>query len=106
MSDKQVKRYKVHGSWIDDISITQTKADMVMADDHDRIVSALRAENEALRKDAERYRWLRDPPHDRPYIGTSNPWCVALFAGFPTIVTGIEIDSPIDTALAAREKKP
>ena len=67
--------------------------------------AALRAENEALRKDAERYRWLRDPPHDRPYVGTHNPWCLALVKGLPTIITGVEIDSPIDTALDAQRRR-
>lgn len=38
------------------------KREVVLAEDHHELIAGLIAENEALRKDAERYRWMRDCP--------------------------------------------
>ena len=46
-----VKRFMAPGPWI-----TRDLKECVLASDYD----ALAAERDALRKDAERYRWLRD----------------------------------------------
>jgi hypothetical protein len=43
----------------DDGSYRETHGDRKTADDAIKIVSSLRAERDALREDAERYRWLR-----------------------------------------------
>lgn len=57
----------------------------------------LAAENDALRKDAERYRWLRDAPigdDDQEWIS------VALFdIGGVSGIDGKELDTAIDAAM-------
>ncbi|WP_085637961.1 MULTISPECIES: hypothetical protein [unclassified Pseudomonas] len=60
-----------------------------------KVIEQLKAENEALRKDAERYRWLRDGTAVGPNIQ------VAEWHGpheYP--MAGVELDSAIDAALS------
>ena len=40
MNASEIKRYIVHGSYIEDCSITQSNADMVMAADYDSLAAA------------------------------------------------------------------
>lgn len=65
----------------------------------------LRAEAEALRKDAERYRWLKDQGHFRAMsvdMGGNHAW-----AGMGRSVgAGGTVDAAIDTAMAAKEVNP
>jgi hypothetical protein len=67
-------------------------------------LAALRAQVEGLRKDAERYRWLRER-HRNPYVQLNVP---PYGAG---IISGTECDEVIDAAFArsqpvAKETKP
>ncbi len=62
----------------------------------DREIDRLRAENEALRKDAERYRWLRD---DAP-----EEWDVTRWLDNETQEIHVQdyLDEAIDTAMEAK----
>lgn len=71
---------------------------------------ALRAEVEALRQDAERYRWLRDGASEQseqsdPWdsVGHIQPPLVCLKPGLQVAQTGDDLDSAIDAAMAAKE---
>lgn len=79
----------------------------------DATVARLEAEVERLRKDAERYRWLRDSdglpgPGGHP-MADYPPSCV--FGRFDTdrhvnrSITGKRLDAAIDAALAARSQE-
>ncbi|RMI00494.1 hypothetical protein [Stutzerimonas nitrititolerans] len=57
---KEVKRYTIHPEGISQITGWGPSAVVVLASDHDAAIEALLAERDALKKDAERYRWLRD----------------------------------------------
>lgn len=70
----EVHRYKVVKMLSEGgnrISYDPHGPEVVMAEAYDQ----LKAENEALRKDAERYRWLRDKAHtaDWEFIGGQTP---------------------------------
>jgi len=76
-------------------------------------VTALQAEIESLRKDAERYRWLRDnPEHESaPYFDGSK-WCVpCMTSGAGGFGGGVgehryeTLDAPIDAAIAKERAK-
>lgn len=74
----------------------------------DATESALRtceAERDALRKDAERYRWLRTAHNIG--VKTGVPWCVTVEREnqMPTMQLAVEarLDAAIDAALAQRE---
>ena len=75
---------------------------VVSADDFNALRDALtaaRAEAEALRRDAERYRWLRvEREHigAEPFIGRRHPYNVV------SCWTGLEIDRAIDAAMRGR----
>lgn len=56
-------------------------------------IAALEAERDALRKDAERYRFIKD----NRIVLAGGPWPVAPF--------GEECDRKIDAAIAAKEPK-
>lgn len=61
-------------------------------------IDALRQECEALRKDAERYRWLRNEAHD-----WEDAKIINLYAG-PDLerATGEELDAIIDIEMAPK----
>lgn len=64
-----------------------------------QLVTAL--EVDAMRKDAERYRWLRNHAIDFPYDADfSSPWCVygTNAANDSRPIEGHELDVAIDTA--------
>ena len=58
----------------------------------------LRAEVEALRKDAERYRWLRNPDQDVALVLDK-----MVSSGVYEYRAGDELDAAIDAAMAAKE---
>lgn len=59
----------------------------------------LRAEVEALRKDAERYRWLRiQDSEDFEFAVVKNPH-------FDVYASAVELDSAIDAAIAATKEQ-
>lgn len=48
-----------------------------LADEADKIIDELKAERDALRADAERYRWLREQDDTSPLFcmyGSNGPW--------------------------------
>ncbi|WP_313222017.1 hypothetical protein [Stutzerimonas nitrititolerans] len=59
----------------------------------------LRAEVEALRKDAERYRWLRDK-NSMPGVVSSNSQVEKYFNEY--MLCGVPMDKAIDAAMAAK----
>jgi len=61
----------------------------------EEVALELLAENEALRKDAARYRWLRDETADGPNIQVAE-W----IGPHEYQMTGVELDSAIDAALS------
>jgi type II secretory pathway pseudopilin PulG len=62
--------------------------------------AALQKELEAARKDAERYRWLRDDAANQ-----SDSWAIGVYpADERCIVTGAELDAAIDAALSKESK--
>ena len=77
-------------------SLTNTRADLL---DSQVEVERLLADAEALKTDAERYRWLRvrnevkgDPDPPGPYAVDDDA------EGLPCFVTGSELDDAIDAA--------
>ena len=68
----------------------------------------LRAENEALRKDAERYRWVRSAAR----TDTGEPWIARSFLSGISAWTGEYADEAIDAAMqpipctTAEQSKP
>ncbi|MGR4042861.1 hypothetical protein [Pseudomonas sp. 910_21] len=68
-----------------------------------RAVQSLRADCEALRKDAERYRWLRDPDNQCAVEDDSNHYMPPMICGYAEhedILTREALDKAIDAALA------
>lgn len=78
-------------------------------------IKKLKAENESLRKDAERYRWLRDATGETPLrpaaFGSEMYPDMRLKLDFPTIVSYdavgnvTTLDQAIDTAMAKGEQE-
>lgn len=63
----------------------------------------LKAENEALRKDAERYRWLRDPDNQCAVEDDSDYYMPPMVCGYvehEDILTHEALDTAIDAAMA------
>lgn len=73
--------------------------DYVLHSDHEEEVARLRAEAEAYRKDAERYRWLHKRAISADFTMTD---CVGLTFGLPqgSRVSG-DVDKTIDAAIGA-----
>jgi formate-dependent phosphoribosylglycinamide formyltransferase (GAR transformylase) len=74
-------------------------------------VAELRAERDALAKDAARYRWLRDTQNspirgDEEYSipGTVEPIFVSTGDGVSTAIDGEDLDAAIDAAMAEGER--
>jgi hypothetical protein len=65
--------------------------------------AALTAEIEALRADAEAYRWLRNEAQN--YLVDGLPWCVtgSVYGGCDPVY-GADLDAAIKAAIAARSK--
>lgn len=78
-------------------------------DEHAKTIDHLRAEVETLRKDAERYRWLRNPDQDVALVldKVTGEIPVDKFGcgGYRTYEyrAGVELDDAIDAAMAAKE---
>lgn len=67
--------------------------------DHERVVADLRTEADSLRKDAERYRWLRS--------GSAKTWeqpwvAIGPYDNEPTDCTGKDLDNRMDEAMGAK----
>lgn len=71
------------------------------ADVAERERDQLRAEAEALRKDAERYRWLRNPDQDAALVLDK-----MVSSGVYEYRAGDELDAAIDAAMAAKDGQP
>jgi hypothetical protein len=64
----------------------------------DAATATLRAELDALRKDAERYRWLRDKPIELPALGLDvATWSHESGEG----LRGDDLDAAVDAEMAA-----
>lgn len=70
--------------------------DYVLFTDHERVVAELRAEIEALVKDAGRYRWLRDSHESRRWEVTNT---YAAGRGNPFSYRNSTLDTAIDAAM-------
>ena len=104
MDKREVRRWiQVGGSLVVDMAPKQWASTeiprCVLASDHDALVSALEAELAAVRKDAERYRYLRRGPafHNPPEPLEVMHW---LDSG-PEHCDGEQLDRCVDVAIAA-----
>ena len=93
-------RYAVRSHYSDPFSITANFRLSQRAEEAADAIRDLRAERDALAKDAERYRWLRDGrvSHRISVFDAS----VKEYA----LLVEDEVDAAIDAALAAQEQKP
>ena len=66
-------------------------------------IEALEAELAACRKDAERYRWLRDGKLPSPPNGMEYP--IPVWSRSGAGIWDVGLDAAIDAALAAQEQK-
>lgn len=76
----------------------QLQSEWIMRIPSDQEIDRLRSENEALRKDAERYRWLRDESNKT----RENSPCVVDDCG--NVYLEADLDAVIDAELKELEK--
>ncbi|WWA79525.1 hypothetical protein Kintu_gp33c [Xanthomonas phage Kintu] len=100
----EIKRY----DWVEDGMSLHSEGDFVLHSDHEAEIARLRAEVEAYRKDAERYRWLRNPDRDVSLVLDKVTGYIEYHEGTQTggystyeYRAGEELDTAIDAAMGA-----
>ena len=95
-----MKLYRVDVSAYSNNAIRKEDGRFYMACEVDAEIDALKAENERLRKDAERYRWLREQHWNESYFAVVcfPKKSVRLGADCPSL---LRLDEAIDAAMSA-----